>query len=416
MRLKRLTLESFRGFDALDLHFHPRLTVLVGVNGSGKTSILDALVMLLSEAQKDRPGSGLATVLAGNQGQEAKEQARAPFTFGDHRIGSDAPRTSIRVETTEGHSGTLSWELGFPRKRELASLVDAMTGEHTSVCAYPVRREVANYETATVSGRAYASSLFDRWNSRVDFSSFFRWFMHKEDLENERRRDEPDYRDPDLEDVRLAVERVLPGFSSLRVRRGNLPTKVSETSGPRFTVNKHGVEFDFVQLSEGERILTVLAGDMVRQTKGLSRLFRAERGFHAIVLIDEVDLHLHPLWQANVLPALLRTFPDWQFIVTTHSPLVLSHVESACVRLLEDFAILEAPPTRGRDPNSVLSEVFGAPLRPSEIQAAIDRIAELIDEEHLEQAKAELLELGQILGPSDIEVTRLRGMVELMEA
>ena len=186
------------------------------------------------------------------------------------------------------------------------------------ICAYSVRREVGpvSSQPSTSTG-----SLLELWRSKVDFSEFFAWFVAVEDIENERRRDSPAYRDG-----------------------------------------------------------------------------HAHRG---IVLIDEIDLHLHPKWQANVLPSLLRTFPELQFIVTTHSPIVLSHVDSDCVRLLDGFRLVDVPFTRGRDPNSVLTEVFGVPLRPAETQAQIDHIAELIGEE---------------LGATDLEVTRLCGLVELMEA
>jgi predicted ATP-binding protein involved in virulence len=196
----------------------------------------------------------------------------------------------------------------------------------------------------------------------------------------------------------------MPGYCSLRVRRSRARRH------PRLTLAKDGEEFDFQQLSEGERALAVLTGDIARRTAA------PDQPHQGIVLIDEIDLHLHPKWQANVLPALLRTFPSIQFVVTTHSPIVLSHVDSACVRLLEDFALVDVPPTRGRDPNSVLSEVFEVPLRPAETQTQLDHIAELIDAERLAEAKAEIHRLSDQLGHGDVEVTRLRGIVELMEA
>ena len=78
-----------------------------------------------------------------------------------------------------------------------------------------------------------------------------------------------------------------------------------------------------------------------------------------IILIDEIDLHLHPQWQRRVLPALTQTFPNCQFIVTTHSPQVLSEVPGESVFILENGKLLDySPHTRGRDSNSILSEIF----------------------------------------------------------
>lgn len=386
MRLKRLTLENFRGFESLDLELHPQLTVLVGANGSGKTSILDALIVAFTELiGVDDPSEG------------------AVFSQADYYKNATTACIGLEWQPADA-SETASLALRFEGKtpRKTMSRTSTARWEHTASAGYPVRRQVG--PIATVSSKRDDASVLTDWKDETDFSEFFAWFIASEDIENERRRDEPDYRDGTLETVRRAVERLMPGYTSLRVRRAR------SRSHPSLTLVKEGVEFDLQQLSEGERALAILAADIAW------RMAEVGQGHSGIVLIDEVELHLHPKWQANVLPSLLRTFPELQFIVTTHSPIVLSHVDAECVRLLQDFRLVDVPPTRGRDPNSVLTEVFGVPLRPAETQAQIDRIAELIDEERLDEAKAELKRLGEHLGPTDLEVTRLRGLVELMEA
>ncbi len=381
MRLKRLTLKNFRGFEALDLELHPQLTVLVGANGSGKTSVLDALVFVVA-----------GPVGSVSQADYRKNTTSASIGYEIHPT-DDAEATSFSM-TFEGADAVV---------RRTASGPSAASTEWATIaiCAYPVRRQVG---PVTTEAPEHGTTLLDDWKSEVDFSDFFAWFIGAEDIENERRRDDPSHRDGLLEAVRQAVERLMPGYSSLRVRRSQ------SRKQPSLTLVKEDTEFDLQQLSEGERALAVLAGDIAWRTAIVGR------GHYGIVLIDEVDLHLHPKWQANVLPSLLRTFPELQFIVTTHSPIVLSHVDAECVRLLHGFKLIEVPPTRGRDPNSVLTEVFGVPLRPAETQAQIDHIAELIDEERLDEAKQELHRLGAQLGSTDLEVTRLRGLVELMEA
>lgn len=399
MKLKRLTLKNFRGFEHLELEFHQQLTVLVGVNGSGKTSVLEALIVMLNKASLD------AAMHPGDQWIPAAQ-----------RLGT----SSFRLDLCLGHD---DHEMSFVLDPSVASDRAPSTKaaemlRTTAVCAYSVRRDVARpFQDTQRLRRRDRPSLSDpsiglspaaeQWLSVSDFSDFFEWFLDQEDIENERRLDEPQHRDPRLEATRNAIERLMPGYSSLRVRR-------ARSSGPRLTLKKKDQELDFTQLSEGERTLTALGGDIARRTaSGQPTTEReADRG---LVIIDEIDLHLHPQWQANVLPALLRTFPDIQFIVTTHSPIVLSHVDSECVRLLRDFQLVPVPPTHGRDPNSVLSEIFEVPLRPATTQAQLDRIAVLIDQEQLEQAKTEIHRLGQALGQHDLEVTRLRGLVELME-
>lgn len=84
-------------------------------------------------------------------------------------------------------------------------------------------------------------------------------------------------------------------------------------------------------------------------------------------MIDKIDLHLHPRWQARILEDLVRIFPNVQFIVTTHSPVVVASVPRGNIRILgEDAATVPAMETRGRDAGDILNTVLGASSRPEE--------------------------------------------------
>ena len=129
----------------------------------------------------------------------------------------------------------------------------------------------------------------------------------------------------------------------------------------------------------------------------------------------EIDLHLHPEWQRNIIPALLRTFPNLQFVVTTHSPIVLSYIDSESIRLIEDFKLVEKlPPTWGRDPNSILTEIFDQPLRAEEMEKALHELAVLIDDEKHDKARQKLDEIRSRLGDDDAEVVRYTTMIEML--
>jgi hypothetical protein len=96
---------------------------------------------------------------------------------------------------------------------------------------------------------------------------------------------------------------------------------------------------------------------------------------------------------------------------------VLGRVPSECVRLVKDFRLAEnLPITSGRDPNSVLTDIFESALRPADVEAQIYRVAKLIAGEDLEAAKSELESLQQRLGRDDREVTRLSAMISFLEA
>ena len=94
-------------------------------------------------------------------------------------------------------------------------------------------------------------------------------------------------------------------------------------------------------------------------------------------MIDEIDLHLHPRWQARILEDLVRIFPNVQFIVTTPSPVVVASVPRGDIRILEeDAATVPAMETRGRDAGDILNTVLGASSRPEEAGRLFDLFQE----------------------------------------
>jgi predicted ATP-binding protein involved in virulence len=110
-----------------------------------------------------------------------------------------------------------------------------------------------------------------------------------------------------------------------------------------------------------------------------------------IVLIDEIELHLHPKWQRKIIPDLTRTFPNCQFIVTTHSPQVLSHVYSENIYILQstpDGIIASHPESSyGRDSNQILENVMGVSAYPEKIAKDLSELFRLIDRNDLQGAK-----------------------------
>lgn len=134
-----------------------------------------------------------------------------------------------------------------------------------------------------------------------------------------------------------------------------------------------------------------------------------------IVLIDEIDLHLHPQWQRKLLPALTHTFPNIQFIVTTHSPQVLSHLSRESVFLLEDNQISDREIyTEGRDSNSILQDAFHVPKYAEEYEKELNEIYRLIDSYDGENAQDMLDKLIEKRGESDLEVMRMQSYIDLL--
>ena len=206
-------------------------------------------------------------------------------------------------------------------------------------------------------------------------------FRNTEDLEGERIRDDAKYQDKQLVAVRNAIHTLIPEFDDLRVRRKPL----------KMTVNKNGQELIINQLSDGEKCLLAMVGDIARRLAIANPSLDDPLQGEGIVLIDEIELHLHPQWQHKIIPRLTETFTNCQFIVTTHSPQVLSHVQPENIYILQSTpnGIIASHPENsyGRDSNQILEDYMGTPERPQDIKDKILEIFRVIYKNDLGQAK-----------------------------
>lgn len=166
----------------------------------------------------------------------------------------------------------------------------------------------------------------------------------------------PNAEDPQLHAVKKAILNALgDGFSEIRV-------KVTEEDAELIVIKKE-LELAFYQLSEGEKSVIALVGDLSRRLAIANPKRENPLEGDGIVLIDEIDLHLHPKWQEKIFPALQNTFPNIQFIVSTHAPKVLESVDEniQVIRLHEDaetHLVLAEPmePMNGWDVNTILED------------------------------------------------------------
>lgn len=414
MLVSSLRLSSFRGFDKANLSLDPRLTLLVGRNGAGKTTLLDAASVLLSQVH--------ASIVS--------RVGRGP-RFNDGDINDAARQTECSL-TADFGGGSISWMVAHARRglpptasqfKELAEVVAEVQSKNERgdwalplAVRYGVSRAPAipqrireHHQFGPLS--AYDSALIG--GAGASFRQFFEWFREREDLENEVRL-RPDstgkrdlfYEDRMLAVVRRAVARIVPGFSNLRIER----------DPQRMIVDKEQVPFEIGQLSDGERGLIALAGDLARRLALANPSTNDPLICSAVVMIDEVDLHLHPGWQRVVVERLQRTFPNCQFILTTHSPQVVASVPTASIRLLRNFEIEDAPvPVEGRDTNAILRDLFGERERPEWAASELSKVVELIDGAELSKARQKLTELSNKLTQADSEVVRLTSLIRFLE-
>lgn len=405
MKVLSLDMTAFCGFSALSLSFTKPVSVLVGANGAGKTSILYCLAVLLAQVS-----SGISS-----------SAGHGP-RFYESDIQNGKPSTLNTIQVDFGGTSA-SWSLALVRKghpREVSSNLSGLKeiiaqvqqqiaqGKYQLPLAiyYPVNRAPEVPDRIREYHQFGPLSAYDQalGGGGRNFRLFFEWFREREDLENEQRlqRKQDDYRDPQLEAVRAAIVKLVPGFSDLRVQR----------APQRMVVQKEGSLLEVNQLSDGEKSLLAMAGDLGRRLALANPALKDPLSAEAVVLIDEIELHLHPGWQRMVVERLRQTFPNCQFILTTHSPQVLSQIPTESVILLERFRRVEMPAgTLGRDSNAILAEVMGVSERPQASADRIGEVARLIDREELPEARKALDALAQHLGERDSEVVRLHALI-----
>ena len=438
MHIEKLRMQNFRGFKDVTIDFPSNLAVFIGVNGSGKSSIIDCCALFLSlltnavrtfHVLYDSEPPNLSESDITNGYDETCNQIF--ILFNATRL--SLPITLTRKAATSDISPLV--KLSFknivdlvvqdPNYYETNSDLTKNTQEFHQIVYdkfrddpyaslpilihYSADRNV--YEIPLESNKEHQSNQLAAYDQaitkKVDFTSFFIWYRNQEDLENEiRLGDNPNHVDLKLKAIRDAIPLFVSKLSNLRVKR---------SSPIRMTMFKEKTELVISQLSSGEKNLLAIVADIARRLALANPSLDNALEGKGIILIDEIELHLHPQWQRDIIPRLTSTFPNCQFIVTTHSPQVLSNVKRENVFIVEDFQVYPADAyTFGRDSNSILSELMGVSERPVEIQNKLRDCLYKIDDGQIEEAKILLHELSDLIGHNDSEIVKANTLISFL--
>lgn len=440
--LNEASFSDFRGLGDLNIRFDEKLTVIIGNNGIGKSSVLDGVSINLSWLKsnilkEDRPGRDVKEIDINNEAAYGSVSSRYLFSNSNFNI----MNTAVRNGSANKRNNDL-FEI-----KSLAGII-RHSNEHTKNINLPMIVTYDVYRGGDLSkpSKRYTKQK-DSWVkldaydeqilTRHDFDGLIDWLkfliassqqeLKEHDLETILKLEQ------ELLEVRKVIANLPVSFEEMKskmqeelnVKEHELQDFVNRSSGElkivaqntiltltsafkgfisdldgfdiEFTKNridlhfiKKGEKVNPYQLSQGEKVLITLFGDISKRMLLLNPSLMNPLEGKGIVLIDEIELHLHPGWQQTIIESLCTTFPNVQFILTTHSPQVLTTVPKQCIRVLKQVvdeggykrvkATTPTFQTKGVINADVMSYIMDIdPVPPVEEAEWIDKYKELVE-------------------------------------
>ncbi|KAB2893797.1 MAG: AAA family ATPase [Bacteroidetes bacterium] len=433
MQVKSLKITNVRVFERAEFEFQPGMNLLVGINGAGKSTVLDVLRTMFSQVLPDitsanrriaRPfnkdtdisvGREFLTVDMSFHIETALSQQHTLFEFEpiflhhlihlsrEEFVVEESRKGEVRHQTTdlEEHN-ELTWvdENGLPTGEGIPVRALKHIEEQPIVVFFSAHRSVVESKKSKTGGiaAAFADALEDR---ALYLNEFAQWWRAREELAKE---------NPSLQRLldilNETVSRFMDGCSGLHV---------SDEASPTLLLQKNGAILDARQLSDGERSMLSLVFDLSRRLALANpQVDDPLRSGRAVVLIDELDLHLHPSWQRTIADRLTETFPNCQFIATTHSPQIVGEVPPEQIILIENGTVRRPSQSLGMDTNWILRHLMGVAERDTETKQKLKLIEDLIEDENYDEAIDAIARLRDELGDFP-ELVKLQTRIDVID-
>ncbi len=404
MKLKNVQISNFRCFELLSLDLDEQLTVLVAKNGQGKSSVLDAIRIglwsfvsgfdLARNSQND-PANGIriddVRMLKMRDRQMARQLPCKIMLQGDW---------DIDLVGFDDFKDTWKWERIRESEAKGTKTKDKLASKLIKALVFFTQDQVRNPNSPDTdlpvlgyygTGRLWSQKklTIDIKQSSQDADFFMRLFAYRDCLDpassykhfaswftwisqcywEERFKQEDKGLSPDThskwKDSILVVQQAIDGVLQ-ETGWHSLEYSVTYEKSLILKHNEQGI-LKVEMLSDGIRGVLAMVGDIAYRCIKLNPHLglNAAKETRGIVMIDEVDMHLHPAWQQTILGNLIKAFPKIQFIVTTHSPQVISTVPSHQIRILDEGQVHSAEAgTQGAEASRILRRIFEVDPRP----------------------------------------------------
>lgn len=426
MRIDSLRLINFRGFEDFSISFNSDFNVIVGVNGAGKTSVLLAAYAALCGHTNYIPNASGGQILS--DGNDARY-----------------------IVTSNASGGSVRFEPQYPVSVEANGTVEAKAVrwkfERDPMGSIAIEGKAPGTQVSAVVGRAWALTLFYRasrtWAFQLGtelnastrrysrFDAYEVWFdasaasatllnwvvaqsIERYQLAAERGVSFSSIEDDELHAVNVALASAIDGVAGLRYDTRLKSVFLDWATGSPLG-EQRSVAFE--HLSDGQRAVVGLVADIARRACLLNPQLgtaNSTKETPGVVLIDELDLHLHPSWQRRVTTSLRKAFPQLQFITTSHSPQIISELYPQDIILLSGQSTTHPETSYGLDSSRVLEIVMDAPSRSPEVEAALASVFDTIERGDLGSAKRLLGQLTEI-APNLPEAVRAEALIQRKE-
>lgn len=451
-----IKLLNFRGFDELDLSLDSRLTVIVGNNGAGKSAILDAMSMSLSWFGANVRKEDRTAISIREEDVSTSSDAHYAAIITEIELDEENRFSMMLSKVKDGYREKRDSEL--VEVKSLAGMYrysnDLFEAFNLPLVAhYTVFRSVGVSKSDLINaqkrikdkGWSKLSAYDNALKENHDFSGFLAWLIKfdaaakqvdgseavrelskleaeidsAESIISELTENGVDF-DESVRTVRRLVQEKIDRFKKLKsqLKTSDLdnyrrPLELVFKAINVFMPDLDGMHLDYtsdyvdlkmykgrsaisvLHLSQGEKSLMALVGDIARRLIMLNPSRDNPLDGHGVVMIDEIDLHLHPEWQQKVIGRLQKTFPSVQFVLTTHSPQVLSTVRSENIRVVHrdnNVAVMPYAKSYGEESQNVMQAIMGVdPQPPVPERDKLKELTELVDGGNYDSTRAQQL-------------------------
>lgn len=413
MKIDFLELNNFRNIHSEKISFaNKKFVVLIGDNGSGKTTILEAIT------------KAFVPVLRAVNSEAVK---KCDITNGDIKCGASGTAVTVGISLYKEKyvwtnkrrlSSQIPFENGIEQKGQAQNDLKSLKNKYAEcvlarqlplvlyygtdriIREVPQRGHIKNFEVPDA-----LRNCFDNVNY---FRDFYDWFKTEEDIELRGLRDNAQYRNPKLSCVRTALERMIKGYTNLRIELA--PSRMLLT-------NCEGVDLEVDQLSGGYKAVLSVVADIAKRMSIANPDSANPLDEEAVILIDELDLHLHPRWQKTIVEDLKRAFPNCQFIISTHSPFI---IQSLSAEELFDITTMqyakESGSYNGWSIDAIQEHKLGVAPKTVAFNRQAEAFSAAMDEGDYHKAKNSYYKLKEMVSPGSPENKILDLDMEMMEA